>query len=76
MTMDNKISFVAGWFLTTASTITAAGIFNAIILGLLGGFFGLLGKEAYFVTKEKAKSFTPKVRAWWAKIKAYVKSKG
>lgn len=67
--MDNKISFIAGWFLTTASTISAAGFLNAIILGLLGGFFGLLGKEAYFYTKKEA-------RSWWAKVKAYVKSKG
>lgn len=56
--MDNKISFFAGWILTTASTITAAGIINAIILGLLGGFFGLLGKEGYYFVKKKINDFT------------------
>ena len=75
MTMDNKISFVAGWFLTTASTITAAGVFNAVILGLLGGFFGLLGKETYFYTKKEIKAISPKVKAWWQKVKAYVGAK-
>ena len=64
MTMDNKISFIGGWFLTTASTITAAGVFNAIVLGLLGGFFGLFGKEMYYYVKSEVKDFAPKVKAW------------
>lgn len=62
--MDNKISFVAGWFLTAASTVTAAGVLNAIILGLMGGFFGLLGKEGYYYTRDYVKSKTPKVKSW------------
>lgn len=76
MDMDNKISFLAGYILTAATTISAAGFLNAIILGLLGGFFGLLGKEAYFYTKKEVRENAPKARAWWAKVKAYVKSKG
>jgi len=76
MDMDNKISFLAGYILTAATTISAAGFLNAIILGLLGGFFGLLGKEAYFYTKREVKESAPKLKAWWAKVKAYVKSKG
>ena len=76
MDMDNKISFLAGYILTAATTISAAGFLNAIVLGLLGGFFGLLGKEAYFYTKKEVKENAPKVKAWWAKVKAYVKSKG
>ena len=64
MTMDNKISFVAGWFLTAASTVTAAGVLNAVILGLVGGFFGLLGKEGYYHTRDYVKAKAPKVKAW------------
>lgn len=75
MTMDNKISFMAGWFLTAASTITAAGFLNAIVLGLLGGFFGLLGKETYYYTRDYVKAKTPSVKAWIAKKIAWVKSK-
>ena len=56
--MDNKISFIAGWFLTTASTITAAGLINAIVLGLVGGFFGILGKESYYYIKRKINDIT------------------
>jgi len=75
MTMDNKISFIGGWFLTTASTITAAGVFNAIVLGLLGGFFGLFGKEVYYHTKKKAIEVAPKVKAWVKAKVDWVKAK-
>ena len=80
--MDNKISFIAGYILTAATTITAAGVLNAIFLGLLGGFFGLLGKVAYYQTRDYAKKTAPKVKAWlhikieWLKLKLNVKSKG
>ena len=78
--MDNKISFLAGYILTAASTITAAGVLNAIILGLMGGFFGLLGKEAYYHARDYAKLNVPKAKAWiTAKVewlKNYVKPKG
>jgi hypothetical protein len=74
--MDNKISFFAGYILTAATTISAAGFLNAIVLGLLGGFFGILGKEAYYYFKKGVRENSPKVKAWWAKVKAYVKSKG
>lgn len=80
--MDNKISFIAGWVLTTATTITAVGLFKAAILGLVGGFFGLFGKEIYFLAKDEVKIATPKVKAWWhikiekLKMKLNVKPKG
>jgi hypothetical protein len=73
--MDNKISFMAGWFLTTASTISAAGVINAIILGLLGGFFGLLGKEIYFLAKAQIKQIAPSAKAWIASKIEWIKSK-
>jgi len=73
--MDNKISFIAGWFLTTASTITAAGVLNAVVLGLLGGFFGIIGKEAYYYVRDEVKAVAPKVKAWVSKKIEWVKSK-
>lgn len=73
--MDNKISFLAGYILTAASAITAAGFLNAIILGLLGGFFGLLGKEAYYYLRDEVKAKSPIVKAWVAKKIEWVKSK-
>jgi hypothetical protein len=37
MNIDNKIGFIGGWILTTASTITLMGAFKAALLGLIGG---------------------------------------
>ena len=73
--MDNKISFLAGYILTAATTITAAGILNAIVLGLLGGFFGIIGKEAYFYTRDQVKLALPKAKDWWASKVQWIKSK-
>lgn len=73
--MDNKISFLAGYILTAATTISASGFLNAIVLGLLGGFFGLLGKEAYFYTKREFKQNGPKIKAWIAAKTEWIKSK-
>lgn len=73
--MDNKISFLAGYILTAATTITAAGVLNAIVLGLLGGFFGIIGKEAYYYTRDQIKLAAPKVKAWWHIKKEWVKLK-
>lgn len=72
--MDNKISFLAGYILTAATTITAAGILNAVVLGLLGGFFGIIGKEAYLYTRDQIKLAAPKAKAWWSELKAKVKA--
>lgn len=57
MEMDAKVSFVAGWLFTTASTISVMGFFQAAFLGLVGGFFGLLGKEAYYYIKGEIKKY-------------------
>ena len=55
MNMDAKLSFFAGWLFTTVSTITLMGFLQAALLGLIGGFFGLLGKECYYYVKGEIK---------------------
>ena len=55
MNIDNKISFFAGYIFTAASSVTLLGFFNAAIIGLIGGFFGLLGKEVYYYVKGEIK---------------------
>ena len=57
MEMDAKVSFIGGWLFTTASTISVMGFFQAAFIGLIGGFFGLLGKEAYYYIKGEIKSY-------------------
>lgn len=54
--MDNKVSFIAGWTLTTVTSINIMGIFQAALVGLVGGFFGLFGKEVYYYVKGEIKS--------------------
>lgn len=56
MEMDAKLSFFAGWLFTTVSTITLMGFVQAAFLGLVGGFFGLLGKEIYYYVKGEIKN--------------------
>jgi len=53
--MDNRLSFITGWIFTTASTISAMGMLQAAAIGLIGGFFGLLGKELYYFVKSEIK---------------------
>ena len=55
MELDAKLSFFAGWLFTTVSTITLMGFVQAALMGLVGGFFGLLGKEAYYYLKGEIK---------------------
>jgi len=55
MTLDNKISFIGGYVLTAATTISVMGLFQAAAVGLIGGFFGLLGKEMFYWIKKKIK---------------------
>ena len=55
MDIDQKISFIAGWTLTTVTSINLMGIFQAAIVGLVGGFFGLFGKEVYYYVRSEIK---------------------
>jgi hypothetical protein len=49
MTLDNKISFIGGYILTAATTISIMGIFQAALVG----FFGLIGKEVFYYLKKQ-----------------------
>ena len=55
MTIDSKISFFAGYIFTAATSVSLLGFLNAAIIGLIGGFFGLLGKEVYYYVKGEIK---------------------
>jgi len=60
MDMDAKLSFFTGWLFTTVSTITLMGFLQAALLGLIGGFFGLLGKECYYYVKNEYQQWRKK----------------
>jgi ABC-type microcin C transport system permease subunit YejE len=53
MGLDNKISFISGFTFTALSTISLMGVAQAAMIGLVGGFFGLLGKELFYFLKDK-----------------------
>lgn len=61
--LDDKISFIGGFALTAVTSISMVGIFQAALVGLAGGFFGLLGKELYYAAKNKIKS--AKFKVWF-----------
>jgi len=60
MELDAKLSFFAGWLFTTVSTITVMGFIQAAFLGLVGGFFGLLGKECFYYVKKELNQWRKK----------------
>lgn len=55
MDLDSKISFFAGYLFTAVSSISLLGLVQAALLGLVGGFFGLLGKELFYILRGKIK---------------------
>lgn len=60
MEFDNKVAFIGGWIFTTVSSLTLMGLFRAAMVGLVGGFFGLLGKELYYLIKDQVKEILGK----------------
>ena len=53
MNLDDRMCFTSGYVLTAITTINMMGIVQAAIIGLVGGFFGLVGKELYYYLKNK-----------------------
>jgi len=53
--MENKISYFAGFMLTTIWSMTLYDLAMAAGVGLIGGFFGILGKELYYWIKNSWK---------------------
>jgi len=51
--MDNKLAYISGWLLTTIISMGIYDIVMTALVGLIGGFFGILGKELYYYIKKK-----------------------
>lgn len=56
MTLDDKIGFVGGFALSAVTSISMVGIYQAALVGLVGGFCGLLGKQLFYYTRDKVRS--------------------
>ena len=55
--MDTKISFASGSFLTVLMTAPLYELWFAMMLGLVGGFGGVLGKQLFYWVKEKYEEY-------------------
>ena len=53
MALDEKISFFSGYALTVATAVSMVGLLQAALVGLVGGFFGLIGKEVFYYLKKR-----------------------
>jgi uncharacterized membrane protein YeaQ/YmgE (transglycosylase-associated protein family) len=63
MELDNKISFLSGFILTATTSLNAMGWVQTAILGLIGGFFGLLGKQCFYYVRDEVKDWKKKKKA-------------
>ena len=50
--MDNKIAFFSGFTFTTVYTMTLYELAMALMLGIVGGFGGMIGKWLYNQIKD------------------------
>ena len=51
--LDSKISFISGYIFTVFAASNFMDILMAAVLGLVGGLFGLAGKDLYKYIKDK-----------------------
>ena len=51
--LDSKISFLSGYIFTVFAAANFMDILMAAVLGLVGGLFGLAGKDLYRFIKDK-----------------------
>jgi hypothetical protein len=47
MSLDNKISFMSGFSFTALYTMPFMEITMALLLGIVGGFGGMIGKSVF-----------------------------
>ena len=53
MGQDNIISFTGGYILTAGVSTLSMAVYQAALVGLVGGIFGMMGKELYLWLKSK-----------------------
>lgn len=53
MRQDNIISFSGGYILVAGVSTLSMAVYQAALVGLVGGIFGMMGKELYLWLKNK-----------------------
>ena len=51
--MENKVSFFSGFTFTSIYTMSLYEVGMALLLGIIGGIGGVIGKEIYYFIKNK-----------------------
>ena len=51
--MENKVSFFSGFTFTSIYTMSLYEVGMALLLGIIGGVGGVIGKEIYYFIKNK-----------------------
>lgn len=64
MDLDNKISFLSGFIFTAATSINMLGWIQAAAVGLIGGFFGLLGKHFFYYVRDEYRDWIKNKKKW------------
>ena len=64
MDLDNKISFFSGFIFTAATSINMLGCIQAAAVGLIGGFFGLLGKHFFYYVRDEYRDWIKNKKKW------------
>ena len=52
MSLDNKVAFFSGFTFTTFYTMTIYELAMALLLGIVGGLGGMIGKAIYHRIKD------------------------
>lgn len=53
MNLDDRVSFFSGSTMTVMVTAPFYDIFMTIVIGVVGGFAGMVGKELFYKLKDK-----------------------
>jgi H+/Cl- antiporter ClcA len=52
MNLDDRIAYFGGFTMTTMMTISMNDVIMTATLGLIGGFFGILGKQVFYSLRD------------------------
>ena len=50
--MEDKLAYISGFSLTTLMTMQSQEMIMALILGIIGGFGGLIGKQIFYIARK------------------------
>ena len=52
MSGDDRVAYIGGFITTTLMTVSLNDIVMTSVLGLIGGFFGIMGKQLFYLIRD------------------------